>query len=228
MSAFTFRAAGPPFRRWMGPFSPSRGKYTGFRCRNGEVGVWVATRSVNEWWPIKASRGATSLYSLVRDHWDGGRILLLPNGLVIKPLQESDTGQRVVIGRWDGAITLERPIGDCFDMSDPSGLQPGDRWFGPPSAGLESTLRSDGSLACTWYHPDPLGRIEESDQLYDPDRNLANGFRARQIGDSSGRVHVTPHGLVVTKANDAGRRLTPRYVGRVDPQLWPENEGWIR
>ena len=78
-------------------------------------------------WSVVESTVSCEIVALVKEHWGGGRVLILPNGLVVKPLQdEEEVGQRVLIGRCGGAITLERSGERPFDMSKPGVLAPGD------------------------------------------------------------------------------------------------------
>src|ERR1700730_17051381 len=108
MRSFTFKTESTPFPRWLGPFSPARGTRSGFRFHQGLLGTWVSDDEGMSFWPIVDSQGARDITILVRGEWGGGRVLFLPNGFVVKPLQADDEiGQRALIGRWRGAIVLE-------------------------------------------------------------------------------------------------------------------------
>src|SRR5688572_111880 len=112
MTALAFRPESAAFPRWMGPFSPARGSYSGFRVRDGRLGTWVADDDERAFWPVVVGPGARMLVQLVWEQWGGGRVLLLPNGFVVKPLQRDDhVGKRVLIGRVSGPIVLVRPDG---------------------------------------------------------------------------------------------------------------------
>ena len=228
MTVFTFQAERRPFPRWWGPFSPARGTYSGFRFHRGCLGTWVENQSGREFWSFLDSPSSRALARLVMDQWSGGRVLLLPNGSVIKPLQgDHEVGQRVLIGTFRGAVALERPEGGVFDLSAPGRITPGDPWPGPKTTGIECAIQPDGSLACSWYHPTSRGRDEVRDQLHGPDRQLSSGFREARTGESGGRVRVTANGLVITNRREWDDTWVSLYVGRVDPESWPHRQEWI-
>ena len=229
MSDFVFDAEEYPFPRWLGPFSPARGTSKGFRFRSGQLGTWVSNEYRREFWRMTLSEGVSELSRLVLNRWDGGRIALLPNGLVIKPLQgESEVGCRVVIGRFYGSVVLRRPRGDEFDLGDPGDLNPGGPWPGPESTGLECSINSSGSLNCKWYHPAPYGRETVREILHRSDPHLANGFRRARLGARRGRVRVTANGQVITNCQTMDGSWVPMYVGSVDTEYWPHRPEWIR
>jgi|GEM_PF-700849 len=153
-------------------------------------------------------------------HWRGGRVLLLPNGYVVKPLQEeSERGQRVLIGEFDGPVALRTPAGIVFDLNNPGRLAPGSPWLGPSTTGLECVMKGDGSLECKWYHPTGYGSETMRRTLTRSDHRLAQGFRSARPGDTVGRVRITANGHVITNFN-TGVGWVPRYVGRVEPAGW--------
>lgn len=179
-------------------------------------------------WCVVEGNGSNHLVTLVKAHWGGGRVLMLPNGLVVKPLQDDEeVGQRVVIGRFDGSIMLERSGAPPFDMSQPGVLRPGDAWPGPTTTGLECVLKEDGSLVCTWQHPTILGRDEVVQILRGPDRSLAKGFRTARIGDITGRIRITANGHIVTNRLEPYGNWVSVYVGLIDPKSWPIWNNWI-
>jgi hypothetical protein len=228
MSPFAFIPEPGPFPRWMGPFSPSRGKYSGFRFHQGRLGTWVGDDSGKSFWPVADSQGARDIAALVKGKWGGGRVLFLPNGFVVKPLQENDeVGQRALIGRFHGAILLERPGQTTFDLSKPGDLRPGDRWPGPMTTGLECVIQTNGSLICTWYHPTRFGRDEVSDILLGPDRLLAAGFRDARPGVAGGRVRITANGNVITNRQENSEVWVAIFVGWVDPKSLTDWKSWI-
>lgn len=221
MTGLTFEAERRPFPRWWGPFSPARGKYSGFRFHAGRLGTWVENQIGREFWPLLESHGVKSIARLVLDHWGGGRVLLLPNGAVIKPLQgDFEVGQRALIGRFGGPVVLERPEGGVFDLSTPGRLSPGDPWPGPKTTGLECAILPDGSLECIWYHPSTLGRDTVREQLHGPDRQLASSFRRARPMDSGGRVRVTANGLVITNRQEQDGTWVSVFVGQITPESW--------
>jgi hypothetical protein len=199
MTSFRFEPERRPYPRWMGPFSPARGTRSGFRFHQGRLGTWVENDCDLSFWPVRDSDAAELLADVVRRQWGGGRVLLLPTGLVVKPLQgDYEVGRRVAIGRFRGSIVLQRPDGDAFDLDKPGHLQPGDPWPGPKTTGLECAIQSDGSLVCRWYHPTSLGYEVITKQLHGPDRRLASAFRGARPGNQGGRVRVTANGHVIT------------------------------
>lgn len=228
MSVFAFKALEGPLPRWMGPFSPARGIRTGFRVREDRLGTWVEDSSDLCFWKVVETRGARELMVLVQTRWGGGRVLFLPNGFVIKPLQEdSEVGRRVLIGRVTGAMRLELPGDSRFDMSDPGPLRPGDPWPGPTTTGLECVITYDGSLSCTWHHPTQYGRDDVTHTLRASDSSLAAAFRTARPGESSGRIRITANGHVITNRQEVGNRRDSVYVGWIDPKSWPDWSNWI-
>lgn len=224
MIPFEFKPLLRPFPRWMGPFSPSRGKKSGFRVQREEIRAWD---DEGTFWPVVECLGVKSIIRIVKFYWKGGRVLFLPNGFVVKPLQEDDeVGQRVLIGRFRGSILLKRPKGSDFDMSRPGNLKPGDPWPGPKTTGLECIIDGTGTLNCSWYHPIRLGREDVFEKLRGQDCALAEGFRAARPNHTGGRVRITANGHVITNREEwAGWVST--YVGFVDPGSWAGWEHWI-
>jgi hypothetical protein len=217
-----------PFRRWWGPFSPARGTYSGFRFHSGRLGTWIENEHGREFWPVADSPGVSALARLIRDQWSGGRVLLLPNGWAVKPLQEDDeVGQRVVVGRFRGAVVLQRPKGEVFDLSSVRGLTPGGPWPGPKTTGLECAIQPDGSLKCTWYHPTRWGQDEVHEKLRGHDRELAFGFTKARPGETSGRVRVTANGYVITNRQETNGSWVAMYVGRITTESWLHRNHWI-
>ena len=229
MSSFMFEPEDRPFPQWSGPFSPARGKHSGFRFHQGRLGTWVEGQFGSDFWPVIDGQGERGLADVVRSEWGGGRVLFLPNGFVVKPLPGSEeAGRRLLIGRFSGTIVLERPNGSQFDLAQPGRLQPGDPWPGPTTTGLECTIDSGGSLTCQWYEPTAWGRDETSEQLSGSDRTLAAGFRKARPHETNGRVRVTAHGHVITNRQEWGTGWTSYYVGSTDPSSWSDWQEWIR
>lgn len=228
MTDFSFVAQAAPFPRWLGPFSPARGIRSGFRVSGGQLGTWVTIDDERQFWPVVDGAGVRALTRVVRDHWRGGRILLLPNGYVVKPLQnDSDVGRRALVGRFEGAVRLERPDGGVFDFDRPGRLSAGDLWPGPTTTGVECTILSDGSLDGRWYHPTSQGREEIRLPLSPPDRRMASGFARARPGEVSARVRVTANGHVITNRQAADGSWASIYVGRIDIAAWPHQANWI-
>lgn len=228
MTPFTFTPAPRPFPRWMGPFSPSRGKKSGFRFHQCLLGTWVGDESELTFWSVANSQGGREIATLVRDQWGGGRVLLLANGFVVKPLQDWDeVGQRALIGRFRGAVVFDSE-GGRFDLSNPGTLRPGDVWPGPTTTGLECVMKSNGSLECNWYHPSQFGKETQTQVLRGVDRALGSGFQAARPGCDAGRVRITANGIIITNRQGHNGSWISIYVGRIDPGSLYHSNSWIR
>ena len=227
MTTFSFQPEQWPFPQWLGPYSPSRGtQNSGFRFHYQRLGTWVTGEDENEFWQIQDSPELRVLSQIVINNWGGGRVLFLPNGFVIKPLQESDTGKRVLIGRFKGQVVLERPDGSIFNMSALGSISPGDPWPGPRTTGLECIILPNGALDCAWDQTTLYGSIQNRKQLFGPNYQLADGFRIARRGESQGRVRLTSNGHVITNRKIAGDWLT-NYVGKISTDAWPHEQNWI-
>jgi hypothetical protein len=226
--SFEFTPLPHPFNRWWGPFSPSRGVHSGFRFFAGRLGTYVTTPHGRDFWTVRASPGVAALEELAVRRYGGGRVLLLANGYVIKPLQgDAEVGQRVVIGNFKGPIILERPDGSTFNMQTFNEHSTGDLWDGPTTTGLEAVLNANGSVECFWYHPDELGRVTESEVLFSANSALAKTFQHVRPGDTVGRVRITANGHLITNRQIGWRQWECCYVGRVPVEHWPHLEDWI-
>jgi hypothetical protein len=220
--SFDFTPAPQPFPRWWGPYTPATGNHSGFRFHRGTLGTWVG----DAFWTVRRSRGVELLERVVRQRWGGGRVLLLPNGLVVKPLQEQDQrGIREYIGLIKGDVILVTPDGDEFTLRNPVGLRPGGAWQGPRSTGLSCVLQANGSLKCEWHHPDGDGSINQTLQLTSPNAAFAKTFRALR-GTPAGAVRVTANGAVITSWQDRGQWKC-HYIGHINFAEWPHLEEWI-
>lgn len=225
--SFYFTPIGKPFPRWWGPFTPARGTTRGFRFSGGRLGTWVENDDGRSFWPVCRSPGIAKLEKLVLDSFRGGRVLLLPDGGVVKPLQsDAERGLRVYLGEFGGDVVLETHDDDEFSLDMPGRLKPGDHWPGPTSTGLECTIASNGSLSCSWYHPTAYGRDDETHTMTAANATLAQGFRAARPGEQSGRVRVTAKGHVITNRQVRGTWHC-FYVGRINVDTWPHLDEWI-
>ena len=229
MSEFIFEQFKWPFPRWLGPYSPARGAYYGFRLHYSRLGVWKINDDWEEFWPMEQTAGGRKLEDLILRKWGGGRVLFLPDGHVIKPLQEEyEKNIRVVIGKFSGNILLKMPNGGLFDMSDTTKYKIGGEWRGPKSTGIECTIRRDGSLITKWINPTPFGVEELTERVCGYDFALAMGFRNCRGGKTIGRVRVTSGGLVITNKKLQNGEWQSRYVGKIDVNKWPSKAEWIQ
>lgn len=214
-----------PFPRWLGPYSPARGNNSGFRIRGGQLGAHVVTDGGREFWTAQQTRGVLDLVQLIKAHWQGGRIVFLPNGFVVKPLQ-SDS-ERVLIGRSSGSLVLHGDGCQVLDFSNLRHLTPGSSWPGPGTIGLEGTIRSDGSLTSEWYRLTDYGQEETQEVIAGPNTPLFEGFQKARPGENSGRVRITIGGHVITNRDGRDGSLQPHYIGRVAPPIFRNWERWI-
>lgn len=227
MSQLKFEPQEEPYPRWMGPFSPARGDKTGFRFHDGRLGTWVDEGQDRAFWSIIDNPDVQVLSTLVKDKWHGGRVLFLPNGYVIKPLQDFDTGQRVIIGKFYGSIVLKRPGGKEFNLAKPDYTESGKIWMGPKSTGLECVINASGEVKCTWYHPTSSGKDTITSQLAGRNPELASGFKKSRPGDTGGRVRITANGHVITNRQEPNGTWISIYVGWIDPKSWTGWQIWI-
>jgi len=214
-----------PFPRWIGPYSPARGNNSGFRIRRGQLGANVVTESGQEFWTAQQTQGVLDLVQLIKAHWQGGRIVLLPNGFVVKPLP-NDT-ERVLIGRVSDSLILNGDGCQVLDFSNLRYLTPGSCWPGPGTIGLESTIRSDGSLTSRWYRPTEYGQEETQEVIAGPNASLLEDFQEARPGENSCRVRITIGGHVITNRSERDGSLQPHYIGRVAPSIFRNWERWI-
>lgn len=223
-----FQELPSPYPKWLGPYSPSRGKRSGFRVRGCRLGAWVGDEWGASFWEASSSEGVERLSRIVTETWGGGRVLLLASGVVVKPLPtEADIGRRVVIGYYSGPVRLDRADGGTFDFSAPGQLEPGDLWPGPSGTGLECILHDDGTLSCTWRHPTSYGWDIETRELRYRDPALSRGFKAARPRDRAGRVRLTENGCVITKARNRNGDWESRFVAKIDPPALSEWRNWI-
>lgn len=214
-----------PFPRWYGPYSPARGTNSGFRIRSGLLGATVVSENGQEFWTAQQTQGVFDLVHLVKTHWQGGRVVLLPNGFVVKPSQ-NDT-ERVLIGRASDALMLTGENCAVFDFSNLRHLTPGSAWPGPGTIGLECAIRADGSLMSRWYRPTEYGQEETQELITGPNPPLIEGFQRARPGESSGRVRVTVGGHVITNREGREGDFRSYYVGRILPSIFRNWERWI-
>jgi len=225
---FTFTPESEPYLRWKGPFSPSRGKYTSLRVRGGGLKAYFDSKDESASWELEKSAGIQSLVDTVTRVWGGGRVMLLPTGHVIKPLQDQEVGIRKLIGRFTGPLIFRRHDGGSFDLDlETNRLAPGDLWHGIKNIGVECIIQEGGVLSCRWYHPTVYGKEEiRIELLHDsPERHIA--FQKARQGDTYGRVHVLPNGAVITNHQTFLGEWEAKFVCKISPSSWGSWEHWI-
>ncbi len=216
-----------PFPSWLGPYTPARGTTSGFRVKNGKLGAWVYSDEGGQFWSANQTSGTERLEKLVKQHWRGGRIMFLPCGYVVKPLQDEDErGMRVVIGEYKGEFLLSYGR-EKIDFSQGSEFVPGSEWSGPKSIGLECTFRIDGSISTNWYQPSDFGREEYTERIAEADKEFISIFRRVRPYDSIGRVRLTIGGHVITNKETPGGWKS-FYVGRLDTSQFRDWERYLR
>jgi hypothetical protein len=220
-----FTAAASPFARWEGPYSVARGTKSGFRFYQDRLGSWVELRNVREFWAVASSPGTIALTQLVKQHWGSGRVLLSPDGHVMKPDPEAPA-IRHRIGHVQGNLVVVRPNGVRFDMSNTQHLRPGDAWLGPPTTGIECVLDRTGRLECDLKFATPSGQDAQTITVWGPDGALGHGLQAARPGVGGARVRVQYGGAVITRSEEE-ETLMARYVGKIDAMRWPFNTRWV-
>jgi len=217
-----------PFPCWVGPYTPARGSYYGFRIRGGMLGAWVSSDDGHSFCEVQQSDGVKRLTDLVARHWSGGRLLFLPSGLVVKPLQNDDErGARVVVGRYEGSFPV-RVGNNWLDFLAPSlGIAAGSVWDGPGTIGLECSIKADGSLLTSWDAPSEFGAERHQHVISGPNNALLTGFRAARPSDEGGRVRVTVGGHVMTK-KEMRHGWKTFYVGRIATDNLRNWDNWKR
>jgi len=224
--SFEFRALSHPFPRWFGPYSPACGTTSGLRIQLGVLGTYVTTPTGQQRWVAHQCAGVQQLQTLVVSRWGGGRVLLMPNGWVIKP-DPTGNGIRWAIGRFSGPLILQRGDGTFFNMASPGALTPGMHWLGPDTTGLECTLDNTGAIQARSTIPTAFGEIITEIPLVPRDAQLARGLALARPGCGRARVRVTENGHVITKRDEAASGWTSVYVGFIDPSRWPHDEEWV-
>ena len=230
----TFIPATTPFPRWCGPYSVARGtQKSGFRFLRGRLGAWVERSGALEFWTVESSPGVTALERLVQRHWGSGRVLLLPDGHVVKPDPDPTKAcTRYLIGRVHGSVIVERPDGTRCDLLQTQHLRPGELWHGPGTTGIECKIDSTGRLECEWELSAATGRLAQTHQMWGADTVLAAGLRQARprMVTSGARVRVQVGGTIITVREDEDYDdvvWTPRFVGRIDVKQWPHEARWV-
>lgn len=190
----------------------------GLSMRGGEISVRepASDGSGEAEWVFESNSSVERFIRAVSAEYGGGRLLFLATGQVIKPCNaEDETCMRVLAGTFKGSLLFAGPDGEMFDLSEPGCDTAGEDWTGPSTIGLECVLKEDGRLTCEWKHPEGL---YSNACVYGPSPALANAFRKARPGAVSGRVHLMPHGHVVTKWQAGYGRWKCSYVATLNPK----------
>lgn len=206
---------GREFPQWKGPYSPARGVNCSLRVRDSRLwGFNSATFGVEAMQSPCAA--ANELADFVATRWGGGRILIVPWGHVIKPFGDDDCIRRVVIGRWVGP-------GPFSHLRANPKLEPGQRWSGPHTSGLECRFKADASLANSASTPTNYGAIEQEFTVSQPSPDLRKAFQRSRAGDANGRLRVHEDGAVTTPTEEG-----EVFIGEIEKsRLAPLEHSWI-
>ena len=220
MTAPVFEVERSPFPRWWGPFSPARGTYSGFRFHQKRLGTWVENEYGKAFWALVDSPGVAALARTILQEWHGGRVLLLPNGLVIKPLQgDLEVGQRVLVGRFRGPVVLERPDGRSKIVE----------FVGRGEFGIASGGMPDGSYERLWFRELVLpDEVAFESNVFLLRKATAEALKA---GVSPSPIVDVPPGPILPTQPEPGPAAGPeptagattktlRLVGTIPPELW--------
>ena len=221
MEDLLFELSERPFPDWLGPYKPPMGTDSGYRVRKSNLCTVVSSENRFETWTV-VSDGVRNLVNTVVRHFSGGgRLLILPNGYVIKPLQdEVEVGRRQLIGTIHGSIVLKKSDGALFDFDQLDEMKPGDAWEGPNTTGLVCSISRNGSLRCKWALPTKFGTKVVEKELRAKDSKLWAGFTSARPNATGGRVRVQASGHVITNCEVRFRKWKPFYVGHADPNSW--------
>ena len=236
MVDFTFIPSASPHPLWHGPYSPVPGRSNGLRVRRGTAEALLHRGGYSETWVIENSPGARALVESVYIAYGGGRLLLLPNGAVIKPSPWSNEGERRLVGSWSGRFTLVSPSGLRLCTSDPKIMvkpvgtprrliRSGDDWPGPSSQGLRCRIDPSGALFARTWHASHWGRTEVDFPIAPGDVMRALSYRLAGGHTSGGSVRLLEGGHLVMPTHDADGGLA-RYVGYVPPFQLPSISVW--
>ena len=215
------------------PLTPWSGRYARIP---GETAVYHLNYRDGRWWPViywdtddgrivcpavDCTASQELGEAVVHAKWalsrtEGGSFLINEFGQVIVP-SANGGGQRMLAGTMAGNLLFENPIvGGFIDLSDTSGLQPGDPWK-LPYVGMMYRFSNQGEIYFWHQHGDDRLRIDPIRQ----DANLVNALH--QVRGTGCRFIVNHAGVVLTKEeNDA--EYWPLYVGRINKRFWFEDE----
>lgn len=236
MSGFQFTPYPAPYPHWHGPYAVVLGQSNGMRVRRGAIEAHLLRDGYRETWVIDESPGARSLVAVVQAAYGGGRLLLLPNGAVIKPVPGCSDGERRLLGHWWGTLTLVSPLGQRICTTEanmlvqppngsPRSLRPGDPWPAPSTTGLRCRIDASGALFAKTWQASRWGRSEVEYPVTAPDRLLSLCYRMAGGHGSGGSVRLLEGGHVVMPNHSMDGGLA-RYVGYIPPSCLPSISDW--
>lgn len=143
----------------------------------------------------------------------GGSFAITEYGQVVCPVAD-DSFERFYIGDCTGTITFLGPDGVPLTLDNDSELRSGDDWE-LPYVGVAYNLSRKDRI----YFPQKDG--DDTELLYPrkQDRDLIRALR-RVRGNGGFRFIVNPHGIVLTKVKEGPYDWQPKYVGRINYDLW--------
>ncbi len=162
---------------------------------------------------LKRLARAVNKVKMQRTGQPGGSFVINEYGQVICPVAD-ESFERFYVGDCRGAITFIGPDGEPFTLNDDADLESGDDWR-LPYVGIAYNLSGNNKI----YFP--LREGYDTECLYPPhqDQNLIRTLRRiRSYGGL--RFIVNPHGIVLTKSEDEPFNWQPKYVGRINYQIW--------
>jgi len=143
----------------------------------------------------------------------GGAFIINEFGQVICPIADASL-DRYYVGDCQGEIAFSGPDGNTFTLNDEADLTPGEDWS-LPYLGLPYNLSGDGEIYFQVKDGDDTERVRPPCQ----DEELIQAIR-RIRGWGGVRFLVNPHGIVLTKSEEGAFNWRPKYVGRINYDLW--------
>jgi len=146
----------------------------------------------------------------------GGSFAINEFGQVLVPSSQGD-GTRMLAGQLKGKLLFENPFDpdSPIDLSDTSGLQPGDPWM-LPYIGIPHRLSVRRQIYFWQQNADEGFKVQPDRQ----DADLISELLAFRGGAC--RFIVNPFGVVLTKRQDFDRDGSwhPHYIGQINLQNW--------
>ena len=211
-----------PIPYWTGPYSPAAGVKTGTKVKFGYAGAWCDTKVGLKFRTFEKSEGADLLSKLVINEFNGGgRIVILPNGYVLKPENDDDAvGYQRLIGKIEGDIIFPL-IKENFKLGPAIEFELGSKWEGPLGGAVKCTVGDDGAIHTSWSVPCETGAKEYHKQLTEPNIALTGQINEikRKYGDF-GRIYYWYGGHLTTAKHE-------RYIGKVNCNSLDSKTEWF-